>query len=520
MTDWGILIDLGILGIALLIATWLRARVRLLQRFLIPNPIVAGILLLLFYNLLAGAIGLGRDPAPIEEAARQLVRAGGGSAAVDPAPVVAAAAQAAGAEFGDPQAGLKVLVFHLLNLTMVAMGLRPSTDPTKKVSRPVMSTVTVILSQVTLQSLVGFGLTFLFIALPFLPVLFPSYGYLVALGYSLGPGQAFSIGSGWEQFGFAGAGGLGLVFGAVGFLIACFGGVALINYGVRKGLTTVSREELAARSHSSGLRARGEERPSGMALTTRSDAIDSLSLNLAAVLGVYVVTFAFMLGLTTVLTEYGGAQGARLATNFWGISFIFGLLLALAARRILVALGWDHYLDTGALTRISGGSVDLMVAAALGAISLALVSANWLSVAVFATVVAGVSFVSILWLTSRLFPGDYAFERAVLHWGTLTGTLSTGLALLRVLDPELKTPAAPNYVYASAITFFALLPFFINMEQPIRAAECGCDGPLFTALWVKLIYLSVVAAAFLLLRRSSRTSPTARLWAQPVARDS
>ena len=163
--------------------------------------------------------------------------------------------------------------------------------------------------------------------------------------------------------------------------------------------------------------------------------------------------------------------------------------------------------------------MDLMVAAALGAISLALISANWLSVAVFASVIALISFVSILWLTSRLFPGDYAFERAVLHWGTLTGTLSTGLALLRVLDPELKTPAAPNYVYASAITFFALLPFFINMDQPTRAAECACDGPLYSALLVKAIYLAVVAVAFLWLRRRGSTVPTGRLRAQPAPGD-
>ena len=516
MTDWGILIDLGIVGIALLLATWVRARVSLLQRFLIPNPIVAGFILLLFYNLIAGGLGLGRDAAPIEQATRELVSEAGGRVPVDPTAVVDAAEQVAGTVFDDPQAGLRSLVFHLLNLTMVAMGLRAPTDRSQKVTRPVLSTATVILSQFTLQSLVGFGLTFLFIALPFLPVLFPSYGYLVALGYSLGPGQAFSIGSGWEQFGFAGAGGLGLIFGAAGFLIACFGGVVFINYGVRRGLTTVTRAELEQRTHSSGLRGR-EQRPSGMSLTTRSEAIDSLTLNLGAVLGVYVLTFVFMLGLTTLLSEYGGAQGARLASNFWGISFIFGLLLALAARRVLVALGWDHYLDSGALTRISGGSVDLMVASALGAISLALVSANWLPVAVFATVVALVSFVSILWLTSRLFPGDYAFERAVLHWGTLTGTLSTGLALLRVLDPELKTPAAPNYVYANAVTFFALLPLFINMDQPTQAAMCDCDGPLYTALLVKIVYLAVAAAAFVWLRRRGSTAASGRLWARPVA---
>ena len=494
MTDWGIFIDLGIVGVALLAATALRAKVALLQRFLIPNAIVAGLMLLLFYNLLAPLLGMG-TPIGVE---------------TDGSAVDAAAA-------ADPQAGPKVLVFHLLNLTMIAMGLRaPSEQPQKGASRPVLATATVIVSQVSLQGVVGFGLTFAFIALPFLPSLFPSYGYLVTLGYALGPGQAFSIGSAWEASGFAGAGGLGLIFGAVGFLIACFVGVILINYGVRCGLTATSAEELWQRSRHSGLLGKDEARPSGMALTSRSEAIDSLSLNLGVVFVVYLATFLLVLGVTSLLNTYGGDAGGRLASNFWGLSFIFGLLLALVTRGVLSALGKAHYLDPGALTRISGGSVDFMVAAALGAISFAVVSANWLPVVVFSVVVAIVAFVSILWLTSRLFPGNYAFERAVLYWGTLTGTLSTGLALLRVLDPELKTPVAPNYVYASGISFFVLLPYILNMNRPVDAELCGCDRPLYIALIVMLAYLLVVAAAFLFLRPKdpAKARSGACLWAR------
>jgi ESS family glutamate:Na+ symporter len=485
MTDWGILIDLGVISIALLLATVLRARIGLLQRFLIPNAIVAGLILLFFYNLLAPLLGMG------------------------------VGADAVGG-LGDAQAGPKALVFHLLNLTMIAMGLRAPNQQRDSVTRPVLKTATVIITQISLQGIVSFGLTFVFIALPFLPSLFPSYGYLVALGYALGPGQAFSIGSGWEASGFVGAGGLGLIFGAVGFIIACVIGVIMINYGVRHGLTATSAAELREHSRHSGLLAKNASRPSGMALTTRSDAIDSLTLNLAAVFGVYAATYLLVLGITTLLTTYAGDAGGRLASNIWGIAFIFGLLLALLTRRLLGAFGKAHYLDPGAMTRISGGSVDFMVAAAFGAISFAVVSANWLPVVVFSVVVAIVAFISIIWMTSRLFPGDFAFERAVLHWGTLTGTLSTGLALLRVLDPELKTPAAPNYVYASGISFFALIPYLLNMNRPVDAELCQCRQPLYVALVVMVAYLLVVAAAFLWLRPrdKDRGRSGKRLWAR------
>ena len=85
-----------------------------------------------------------------------------------------------------------------------------------------------------MQGLAGLLLTFALIG-TLLPGLFPSFGFLAAIGFSLGPGQAFAIGSGWERLGFAGAGSIGLTFGALGFLLACVGGVLLINAAIARG---------------------------------------------------------------------------------------------------------------------------------------------------------------------------------------------------------------------------------------------------------------------------------------------
>ena len=37
---------------------------------------------------------------------------------------------------------------------------------------------------------------------------------------------------------------------------------------------------------------------------------------------------------------------------------------------------------------------------------------------------------------------DYKLERTVAIYGVVTGTVSTGLMLLRIVDPELRTPVA------------------------------------------------------------------------------
>ena len=471
--EWSLFIDLGIIALALCAATMIRAKVRFFQAYLIPNAIIAGLLLLPFYNWIAPHLGLGRQ-------------------------------------------GLENLVFHLLNVTFIAIALRP-TPRRRRRSLAVLSTATVIISQFTIQGLIGYAVTFLFIGLPLLPALFPSYGFLATLGYTLGPGQAFSIGLSWEDQGFHGAGGLGLIFGAIGFLVACFGGVWLINLGLQRGYVALNPEQIRARRSQSGLLAAQDEPPVGLRLTTRSEAIDTLSLMLAAVFGVYLVTHLLLRAVTGLLLPAGGAV-AQVGESLWGITFVFGLLVALLLKALLGATGRGYLLEERGLTRISGSAVDFMVAAALGAISVTLVRTNWLPIVVFAALLAGGAALTILWLSSRLFARDHAFERVVLFWGTLTGTLSTGLALLRAIDPEFKTPAAADYLYASAVTFLLVLPLVLIMGFPALAYASGNATMYLITLAVLLCYVALVVIGFALLARKSGTpgfSAVTRLWFTP-----
>ena len=80
--------------------------------------------------------------------------------------------------------------------------------------------------------------------------------------------------------------------------------------------------------------------------------------------------------------------------------------------------------------------------------------------------------VTCLWMTSRLFDGDQ-FGRAILMYGNMTGTLSTGLALLRVIDPEFKTPVATDYMFSNGITFALAIPMLLLINLPIRWYTTG-----------------------------------------------
>ena len=140
--SWKAVIDAGIISAALLLATLIRSRVRFFQKYLIPNALTAGFILLPVYNYLLPAIGYSKN-------------------------------------------GLGDLVYHLLNISFIAMSLR-SAPPKVKGHKGggVFGMSTGIIMGYASQALLGLALTLLF-----LPKLHPAFGLHLPLGFALGPGQ-------------------------------------------------------------------------------------------------------------------------------------------------------------------------------------------------------------------------------------------------------------------------------------------------------------------------------------------
>ena len=83
--SWHFLIDMGIIGGALMVATWMRSKIRFFQRFLIPNALTAGFLLFPLYNWVFPLLDMGTM-------------------------------------------SLKNIVYHFLNISFIAMTLRVSKE--------------------------------------------------------------------------------------------------------------------------------------------------------------------------------------------------------------------------------------------------------------------------------------------------------------------------------------------------------------------------------------------------------
>jgi ESS family glutamate:Na+ symporter len=463
--SWSIFIDLGLICVALLLATFIRSKVRFFQRYLVPNALTAGFILLPFYNFLAPRIGLSSE-------------------------------------------GLGNLVFHLLNLSFVAMSLRGG--GIKGAGKRIFSSAVTIIIQYTLQVIIGFGLTLVFIY-TFLPALFPSFGFLMPLGFGLGPGQAFAIGKGWEELGFQGGGNLGLIFAAIGYLWACFVGIFMINLGRKRGwMEPGLAAVIGERRVRKGVLSRSEKKPVGSHLTTETEAIDTLSFNLAVILGVYLLAY-LLLRLLTLLLSFAGPMGAQLATNLWGIAFIFAAMIALLAKKIFRAVHIDHLIDNGSLARIAGASVDIMVTAAIAAITVVLLTRFWIPILAVAVAGGIVTTVTVFWTVSRLFT-DHRFDRAIMFYGNLTGTLSTGLALLRVVDPHFETPAATDYMYGTGITFVLAIPLILMLNLPGYWYSTGSSWYLWLTLAIIAAYVIFSLVSYSLLAGKRGFKKAGSIW--------
>lgn len=59
----------------------------------------------------------------------------------------------------------------------------------------------------------------------------------------------------------------------------------------------------------------------------------------------------------------------------------------------------------------------------------------------------------------------YWFEMMIATYGSCCGVFLTGILLLRICDPEFKSPAISNYSLSytiSSVTYFALLNFIVT----------------------------------------------------------
>ncbi|MFK4785163.1 sodium/glutamate symporter [Fusobacterium sp. MFO224] len=383
---WIVLQDAAWMGILLLVGQILRAKVKIFQKLLIPSALIGGFLALALgprgYNLI-----------PLSNS------------------------------FGTYASVLIVVIF-----AATPIGDKPSKEET---SGPVIGGMFFNVTGIAvLQYAAGMFLT-VYLLKHIYPNLPEQFGLTMATGFYGGHGTAVAVGNALEEMGIANMTDLSLTCATIGIVGGIVLGICLINWGTRKGYTHyVKNPQDLPIELRTGLIPPEKQKSAGK-ITISSICVDPLTFHLGLVL------------LASIAGKYFSGWFKGFTGSYLGFAvaipaFCSSLLAAFLLNKILNKTNGHKYVDRHTIGRIQGTATDFLMVSGIGSLNLGVA----MKYAGPLLIICGVGFlITLLWFiiiggkTSRK---DW-FERNMMSWGHATGVTATGILLLRVVDPELKS---------------------------------------------------------------------------------
>ena len=452
---WELMIALGLLFGAMLLANLLRRKIGIINRSLIPSAVFGGFLMLVVIGIYSALTG------------RPLFNT----------------------------TTLEAITYHGLGLGLVALSFRTTEKASgKERLRDIFNTGVTTVATYLMQGIMGLGIT---LGLSYVLGNWAASGILLPMGFGQGPGQAFNWGviyqTATDYPPFEHGASFGLSVAALGFVASSIGGVIYLQRMRKQGLL---KGEI-------GLDQKGEDL--SLDMVSRKDEIpiaeslDKLTVQFGLVFMAYMLGYGLMYLISLGLDALGGFFSGTVKPLIWGFNFLFGMLFAGLIKSVMRKLKEKghmnrEYTNNFMLNRISGLTFDLMVVTSIAAINLSAFRYKEFIIPLLAICIAGT--VGTYWfldfICRSLFP-KYEQEQFLAMYGMLTGTASTGLILLRQIDPQYKTPASSNLVYQNlwAIVFgFPMLLLLGVVAQSL----------LMSWITLGLITLLLVAMMIILFR--------------------
>lgn len=362
---------------------------------------------------------------------------------------------------GNGTASMEVITYHALALGFIASALKTTEGKlTKKRSEEIFNSGVTTVATYLLQGTFGLLITII-VAAVIIPEFFPAAGVLLPFGFGQGSGQALNYGNIYEKdFGFDGGRSFGLTIAALGFISAALGGVFHLILMKRCGKLKKSR--LTERP------LRNEEIETENEIPMQ-ESMDKMTEQIAYVALAYLMTYFVMRGVSALLPG--------MTSLIYGFNFLIGVLMATLLKGIMNGLRKGglmrrKHTNNFLLTRTSNFFFDLMIVSGVAAIRLDILENYW-GLMIILGVVGLVITYAYTRLIAKIFFKEYAEEQFLATYGMLTGTASTGIILLREVDPDFKTPAADNLVYQNfPAIVFGLPLMFLATYAPKNPIMC------------------------------------------------
>lgn len=401
-----------ILGLLLLLGYFVRLKVRFFQKYFIPTSVIAGLLgLVLGPQVLGAALG---ENIPFI------------SNGIFPEELIEVWKEIPG-------------IFITIIFATIFLGKK--IQPLKKiwsVAGPQMAFGQTIAWG---QYVVGTALVLL-VLIPLFDV-HPIAGALIEISFQGGIGTATGLAPTFEALGFADARDLGVGMATIGLTSGLVLGIVIINWGVKNKKTSLL--ELPEKASENKLKGLFDNMPSAGKLTTRSSSIETLSIHLAFIAAAVFIGFLILKSLQVLENYTWGAW------SDFTIMEHFPLFPLALIGSVIVQLMLDKFfsypvIDYKMIKRINGFALDFMVVSAIASLSLTVIGNNIGPFLMLAAAGIGWNLFAFFFIAKIILP-DYWFERGICDFGQSMGMTALGLLMIRISDPENKSPALDGFAY-------------------------------------------------------------------------
>ncbi len=461
------------LSVLLLVAIIIKSRVRFFQKYLIPTAIIGG-----FIGLILGPEVLN--------------------------------------VFKFSSESMGVLIYHLMAIGFVALALKDRQKRPADEKGTVFKTGLGIISAYLMQGILGFAIS-LVLAYTIFPELFAPFGLLLPLGFGQGAGEAYSIGYSWEALGFENGGNIGLSVAMIGLVWSIVIGIPFLNYLVRKKEKLGFAETKKPESFVAEERADKVDKEDSAAapdtaagpVGAKGIVVDRFTVQIALIGSIYLATFYLLKGFSALLAPLG-SYGQTVSQLLWGFHFVVATLLAMLVKYILNLFkkkNWLRviYTDNYLLQRVSDTTFDYMIVASIAAISIIILRENWIPILILTTIGGIATMFYTVFICKKIYKSNILEHIAVLY-GTWTGTISTGVALLREIDPEAKSNAVEDLVLGSGVALPLGVPLMFVLGIAVNGYKTNNPMLYLLAMVIFIVFFAILLAILLIRRKPGKNA--------------
>jgi len=274
----------------------------------------------------------------------------------------------------------------------------------------------------------------------------PLFATVLPVGFAGGHGTAGGLTPTYKALGFPNGGDFGLASATLGLVFSVICGVMLVNIATHRGWVKRERIDTAQEVKISirGVYAVGS-RPSAGVQTVRASSIDVLAFHLA-VLGIaMLIGYGLKQGLIAIESTSQKLKDLNFLSGIplFPLCMAGGIIIQLIIERIQSI---NELIDASLMERIASSSLDFLITSAVATVDVSAVAVDIAPLLILCVCGFIWNFIMLGCLSRLLLPNHW-FERAIADFGMNTGVIATGLILLRMVDPESRTPVPADFAF-------------------------------------------------------------------------